>query len=129
MHRQASAQNREWGQAQGSVQRAEPGGLEVPLAGEQRRRERQRRHDEALTNTLGLAEQAAAAGNYADALRWLDVIEAIGDELPRRYRAARERWRALLDPRPVERRPAAPARRPRRRQPRPSRPPMSADGQ
>lgn len=45
-------------------------------------------------NTLSWADQCAASGDYASAIAWLDVITAIGDELPEPYAAMRESWQA-----------------------------------
>lgn len=46
----------------------------------------------AATSTLGLADDAAAAGNYGLALWWLAGIEAIGDRLPDEYLEKRSAW-------------------------------------
>ncbi len=51
-----------------------------------------RKHSEAIQRTLGRADAAAASGSYADALAWLRLVEAIGDELPRGYDAKRRVW-------------------------------------
>jgi hypothetical protein len=46
----------------------------------------------AVASTLTWADDAAAAGDYARAVGWLRVIEAIGDELPREYQTKRRKW-------------------------------------
>ena len=53
-------------------------------------------HHQAVMNTLSWADDAAAAGDYADALSWLHVITAIGDELPSPYPARRAFWQAAM---------------------------------
>jgi hypothetical protein len=54
------------------------------------------RHDRAVENTLEQADEAAASGDYQDALSWLGLIETIGDELPHSYIAKRQAWRAAI---------------------------------
>lgn len=54
------------------------------------------RHRKAVMTTLSWADRAAAAGQYADAIAWLDVVTAIGDELPGPYPARRAAWQAAL---------------------------------
>jgi hypothetical protein len=51
-------------------------------------------HQSAIAKTLALADEAAAQGDYADALAWLAMVEALGDNLPERYVIARRGWRA-----------------------------------
>ena len=53
-------------------------------------------HRGAVMNTLSWADQSAAQGDYADAIAWLDVITAIGDELPDPYPARRAFWLAAM---------------------------------
>lgn len=56
-----------------------------------------------MANTLALADQAAELGEFGEALAWLETLEAIGAQLPRRYAARRGVWaravaaRAQLD--------------------------------
>lgn len=50
------------------------------------------RHDLGVASTLTCADDAAAAGDYARAVGWLRVVEAIGDELPREYQTKRREW-------------------------------------
>ena len=57
------------------------------------------RHRTAIASTLAWAEDSAARGDYADALSWLDVVEATGDRLVDGYALKRELWLEAL-PRP-----------------------------
>ncbi len=50
------------------------------------------KHEAAVSNTLSRADDAAADHDYADALAWLDVIEAIGDSLPEEHQRKRATW-------------------------------------
>jgi len=50
------------------------------------------RHERAVANTLSWADHAAAYGEYAQALAWLDTLDAIGAELPESYAAKRPVW-------------------------------------
>ena len=52
------------------------------------------KHEDAVRNTLSWAEEAAASGDYAGAVAWLDTISAIGDSLPPSYRTKRAAWMA-----------------------------------
>jgi hypothetical protein len=49
-------------------------------------------HEEAIFCTLSWADEAAADHDYAGALEWLDVIEAIGDRLPEEHQRKRATW-------------------------------------
>jgi hypothetical protein len=51
------------------------------------------KHAVAVAKTVGYAVDAAAEGDYPDALAWLATVEAIGDVLPRKYETKREVWR------------------------------------
>jgi hypothetical protein len=53
------------------------------------------RHRAAVANTLSMADDAAARGDYRAALEWLATVEAIGDALPADYRSKRTAWRAV----------------------------------
>lgn len=50
------------------------------------------RHERAVANTLELADRSAASGDYAEALAWLETLDAIGAELPEAYAAKRPVW-------------------------------------
>lgn len=54
------------------------------------------KHRRAVSNTLGWADASAASGDYLDAIAWLDMLTAIGDELPIDYRIKRAAWRNAL---------------------------------
>ena len=60
------------------------------------RDDRHVQHQAAVRQSLGWADAAARAGDHADALHWLDVVEAVGDVLPADYTAKREAWRRVL---------------------------------
>ena len=45
------------------------------------------KHLAAVARTLRWADESAARGDYADALRWVETIEALGDPLPPNLRA------------------------------------------
>jgi hypothetical protein len=50
------------------------------------------KHEAAIFHTLSWAEEAAADHDYAGALEWLDVMEAIGDRLPEEHQRKRATW-------------------------------------
>jgi hypothetical protein len=50
------------------------------------------KHDAAVLHTLSWADEAAVDHDYAGALAWLDVIEAIGDRLPKEHQRKRAIW-------------------------------------
>jgi hypothetical protein len=52
----------------------------------------QSKHERAVANTLRLADRAAGTGEYAEALAWLDTLDAIGVQLPEAYAAKRPVW-------------------------------------
>ena len=54
------------------------------------------RHRAAVARSFGWAEQAAARGDYADALSWVGVVEAIGDLIPIEYQTKRQAWVSAL---------------------------------
>lgn len=56
----------------------------------------QERHVAAVARTLGWAEEAAARDDYVDAIGWVQVIEAIGDELTQGYKTKRQEWCTAL---------------------------------
>lgn len=56
----------------------------------------ERRHAAAIASTLRQADEAAAGGDYEDALSWLGLLETIGDELPADYQAKRQAWHSAL---------------------------------
>lgn len=52
------------------------------------------RHQAAVARSLGWAQESAARGDYADALAWVEVVEAIGDSVPHEYEVNRWAWLA-----------------------------------
>jgi hypothetical protein len=54
------------------------------------------RHLAAVVGSFRSAEDAAARGDYVDALLWVDVIEAVGDAIPPEYQVKRDAWSAAL---------------------------------
>ena len=54
------------------------------------------RHLAAVARSLGWAQQAAARGDYAEALSWVGVVEAIGDRIPTEYQTKRQAWLGAL---------------------------------
>ncbi len=66
-------------------------------------------HSAAVANSLALADEAAAVGDYVNALRWLHMLEAIGEPLPGGYLAKRRAWASQViqgDPPSKDERPA-----------------------
>jgi len=49
-----------------------------------------------VARSLGWARESAARGDYADALGWVRVVEAIGDPIPHEYEAKRQVWLRAL---------------------------------
>jgi hypothetical protein len=54
------------------------------------------RHLTAVRRSLGWAQESADRGDYADALGWIRMLEAIGEQLPREYQAKGRAWHAEL---------------------------------
>lgn len=50
------------------------------------------RHLEAVAQTLRWADEAAERGDHFGAVAWLDVLEVIGEELPKLYESRRQTW-------------------------------------
>jgi hypothetical protein len=55
------------------------------------------RHRAAVGTTLSWADDAAARGDYAEALAWIETLDAIGDELTGEYQTKRGAWLAMTD--------------------------------
>ena len=53
-------------------------------------------HRAAVANTLTWAEESAARGDYANALAWLSVLDAIRETLQDEYEVKRLDWRRVL---------------------------------
>jgi len=50
------------------------------------------RHERAVANTLGLAREAAAKGDFAGALEWLVVVEIVDEALSAGWELTRTSW-------------------------------------
>jgi hypothetical protein len=55
------------------------------------------RHAAIIARTLRWADQAAARRDYARAVRWVETVRRLGDELPDEYEAKRETWVNVID--------------------------------
>lgn len=51
------------------------------------------RHERAVANTLGFAQEAASRGDFKDALEWLGVVEFVDGVLPPGWERTRAVWR------------------------------------
>lgn len=59
------------------------------------------RHRAAVARTLASARESAARGDYADALSWLSMLDAIGQELSDEDEGLRAEWRGIVAARPA----------------------------
>lgn len=50
------------------------------------------RHRAAVSRSLRWALESADRGDYADALGWIDVVEAIGERIPSSHQTKRQAW-------------------------------------
>ena len=50
------------------------------------------RHAAIIARTLSWADEAAARHDYAEAVRWVETIRSLGEELPHEFEAKREVW-------------------------------------
>jgi hypothetical protein len=50
------------------------------------------RHERAVANTLGFAQEAAARGDFKGALEWLGVVEIVDGVLPPGWDGKRAEW-------------------------------------
>lgn len=55
------------------------------------------RHEAAVARTLQWADGSAARGDYADALGWIQVVEAVDGGLSEEYIAKRDAWLRRLN--------------------------------
>jgi hypothetical protein len=53
------------------------------------------KHADIISRTLRWADEAAARRDYAEALRWVETIQNIGEPLPRHYETKRRAWLRL----------------------------------
>ena len=49
-------------------------------------------HAAIIGRTLRWADDAAARGEYAKAVRWVDTVRGLGEGLPDEYEAKQESW-------------------------------------
>jgi len=54
------------------------------------------RHLTAVETTLAWAQESAERGDYVDALKWIETVEAIGDQVPPSYQTKRQAWLSVL---------------------------------
>jgi hypothetical protein len=59
------------------------------------------RHAAIIARTLRWADEAAARDDYAEALRWVETIDRLGEALPEAYETKRRAWRNALGRRPT----------------------------
>jgi hypothetical protein len=58
--------------------------------------DRNDRHGSAVNMSLAWAQNSADRGDYADALAWIRVLDAIGERIPPSYEAKRRAWDGQL---------------------------------
>jgi hypothetical protein len=65
---------------------------------------REAKHLAAVARSLRWADESAQRGDHLEAVTWLEMVEAIGDELPEAYEIRRDAWLLALgtDARQVE---------------------------
>ena len=56
------------------------------------------RHAAIIARTLRWADEASARHDYAEAVRWVETIRSLGEELPGEFKAKREAWLRAVDP-------------------------------
>ena len=50
------------------------------------------RHSAAVRRSLGWAQESADRGDHGDALAWIQMLEAVGEQLSPAYQAKRQAW-------------------------------------
>jgi hypothetical protein len=50
------------------------------------------RHERAVAQSLGFAQDAAANGDFVNALEWLRVVETVDGGLPEAWESTRAAW-------------------------------------
>jgi hypothetical protein len=55
-----------------------------------------RRHEAAVARSLAYADAAAQSGDFLEALAWLEVLDRLGDDVPKQYLVKQRAWRATL---------------------------------
>jgi hypothetical protein len=58
--------------------------------------DRDERHAAAVRMSLGWAQESADRGDFAEALGWIGVLDAIGERIPPSYEAKRRSWDGQL---------------------------------
>ena len=59
-------------------------------------RSQQERHERAVANTLGWAQEAAAHEAFSDALKWLHLVELVDGALTPDWERTQASWRLLI---------------------------------
>jgi hypothetical protein len=54
-------------------------------------------HTAIIARTLGWADAAAARHDYVQAVRWVETVRGLGDDVPDEYEAKREVWLDAID--------------------------------
>ena len=54
-------------------------------------------HAAIIGRTLRWADEAAARGDYAEAVRWVDTVRGLGQDLPDEYEAKQQTWLNALE--------------------------------
>ena len=54
-------------------------------------------HAAIIARTLRWADEAAARHDYVEAVRWVETIRSLGEELPNEYKLRRETWLGAID--------------------------------
>jgi hypothetical protein len=54
------------------------------------------RHRAAVESSLQRAREAADRGDYADAIAWVQVVQATGEEIPHQDQLQYQTWRDAL---------------------------------
>ncbi len=55
------------------------------------------KHAAIIARTLRWADEAAGRHDYAEALRWIETVQGLGEALPSDYEAKRQGWVDALD--------------------------------
>ena len=55
-------------------------------------------HAAIIARTLRWADEAAARHDYVEAVRWVETIRRLGDEVPEEYKAKLDSWLGAIDP-------------------------------
>ena len=54
-------------------------------------------HAAIIARTLGWADEAAARRDYVQAVRWVETVRGLGDDVPDEYEAKRHMWLDAID--------------------------------